>query len=52
MASTPAQARSLWPLGNTGRPRLRIGEDPDAIRILKHRRRKTRKTANPQTITL
>ncbi|WP_244211032.1 hypothetical protein [Amycolatopsis kentuckyensis] len=34
MASTPAQARSLWPLGNTGRPRLRIGEDPDAIRIL------------------
>lgn len=34
MASTPAQARSLWPLGRTGRPRLRIGEDPDAIRIL------------------
>ncbi|WP_240687260.1 hypothetical protein [Amycolatopsis suaedae] len=38
MATTPDSAptgpRSLWPIGAGGRPVLRIGEDPDAIRVL------------------
>ncbi len=38
MATTPEPAsstpRPLWPIGPHGRPILRVGEDPDAIRIL------------------
>ncbi|MEU0793788.1 hypothetical protein ABZ342_27265 [Amycolatopsis sp. NPDC005961] len=32
--STPNRARPLWPIGDGGRPLLRIGEDPEAIRVL------------------
>ncbi|WP_086840635.1 hypothetical protein [Amycolatopsis kentuckyensis] len=32
--SAPNRARPLWPIGDGGRPLLRIGEDPEAIRVL------------------
>ncbi|MFF0146004.1 hypothetical protein ATK36_0491 [Amycolatopsis sulphurea] len=34
MSSQPNQTRQLWPVGDGGRPLVRIGEDPEAIRVL------------------
>lgn len=33
-STPPHNGTSLWPVGNDGRPVLRVGEDPDAIRVL------------------